>query len=292
MHVHQFWHFKQNAESVLPCYVVLSLQSTARFHTVWLWTFQKFPVAVPNVVFKNAAELVPRATADRWMAGGAQVEHLSDIVRLKALEKYGGWWLDADTICLKPLHLYKRRFCFQTIPNKRSSIFAVRRNFDFPRLVEQGMDHGRDRFNIGVIKVPAQCEFISEFYQSAVQMMEHMVSQKIDASRESKTTIKTSGWNTFMLMGRDLIIKHGLERYVQPPSVFHPWHADVTVKDLRARLKCPDAGPRMHFGVREDDLATLLTAGSGTFVLALTGTTKRDYTLSDITRLGNIIGIL
>lgn len=291
MYVHQFWHFKNSENTVLPPYVILSLQSVARFHTVWLWTFQKFMVAVPNVVIKDASSLVARATAYKWMDNGAQVEHLSDIVRLKALEQHGGWWLDMDTICLKPLNLYKRRFCFQTIPNKRSSIFAVRRNFDFPKLVDQNMDHGRDRFNIGVMKVPADCEYIRDFYQSAVRMMEHMVAQKMDASRESKTTIKTSGWNTFMIMGRDLIVKHGLERYVQPPSAFHPWHADVTVKDLRARMKHTDAGPRMHFGVVEDDLATLTALASNTFVLALTGTTKREYTTDDMMRLGEIIGL-
>ena len=47
------------------------------------------------------------------------VAHLSDLIRARVLQKYSGWWLDADTIVLKPLPSAEPYY-YPTVAQKRS----------------------------------------------------------------------------------------------------------------------------------------------------------------------------
>ena len=50
---------------------------------------------------------------------GRHIAHLSDLLRVRVLRQYGGWWLDMDSIVLRPLPT-QLPYYFATIPQKRS----------------------------------------------------------------------------------------------------------------------------------------------------------------------------
>ena len=113
-----------------------SMRSAAAHHVVWLWCYQTFGNLPTGVMSKDANELLAfdefssaLVAPDRSTifsnrrrnrrTEGRHVAHLSDLLRIIILRKFAGWWLDLDTIVLKPLPTASQYY-FSTIPEKRT----------------------------------------------------------------------------------------------------------------------------------------------------------------------------
>jgi len=114
--LHMFWappSGKLSAKCEIPSYGKLGMSSALKCgYDVHLWTFSNL-VGVPSgVLLRKASDLVPLEDASKWVQkGGLRVQHLSDIVRLRAVRQHaleanaGSWMADMDVIWLRPLEI-------------------------------------------------------------------------------------------------------------------------------------------------------------------------------------------
>jgi len=282
--IHQFWHAKDSLE--IPEFLRLSLWSFATFpqHRVILWSYQKLEEMPENVELRDASELVSRNRTMDWIDQGIVLEHVSDVIRLHALWRYGGWWVDCDTIALKPFSGYNKPYAFQTMPVRRTGSRKPS-YFDFPTLTEQeGQEwDGKDRFNGGVMKAPAKSAFLKDFIEDAEanvhRMLEGLKKGKSFGrdSCEGRPLKDKNNWGMMSWAGKQVVKKHNLQPYVCPPKVFHPWRTEISQTMLRKRLSRPTGGPYPWYGSIEPDIATLMQEDSPAYCLCITGATKYTY---------------
>jgi hypothetical protein len=83
-------------------------------HEFHLWTYNQLDNQLPeNVIIKDANEIIPEAEIFRRnyndpvhkIGKGSVGSPFSDLFRYKLLYEYGGWWVDMDVTCLKPLNI-------------------------------------------------------------------------------------------------------------------------------------------------------------------------------------------
>jgi hypothetical protein len=133
---HFFWYALDAPPGELEMRLLnlYSLRSAAIHHTVWLWCYQSFSNLPVSVVVKDANELLSfdmfRDTLNRGstefdrkrkvVEKGRHVAHLSDLLRVRVLRRFGGWWLDMDTIVLKRLPT-ALPYYFSTIAEKQKN---------------------------------------------------------------------------------------------------------------------------------------------------------------------------
>lgn len=94
-----FWHGKG-----LPSYQQLALKSFIDHgHGFILYSFDDLEVPA-GVELRDAAAVLPRDRLflDRPALGRSGVAAFSDLFRFHLLDQVGGWWVDADVICLSP----------------------------------------------------------------------------------------------------------------------------------------------------------------------------------------------
>jgi mannosyltransferase OCH1-like enzyme len=79
-------------------------------HTFQLWVYDTIKTPLPNeVILKDANEIIPEKDIFRYKNyseyghGKGSVAGFADIFRCKLLYEKGGWWVDMDMTCLKPL---------------------------------------------------------------------------------------------------------------------------------------------------------------------------------------------
>jgi len=80
-------------------------------HIFHLWTYGKFDYNFPpGVVIEDANDIIPYEKVFRYKHtnkyghGKGSVSGFSDIFRYKLLYEKGGWWVDMDVTCVKPLN--------------------------------------------------------------------------------------------------------------------------------------------------------------------------------------------
>ncbi|MFK7946491.1 MAG: glycosyltransferase [Saprospiraceae bacterium] len=81
-------------------------------HEFHLYLYEELETKIPEeVVVKNANEILPASRIFRYKyndpiskQGKGSVAGFSDIFRYKLLYEKGGWWVDMDVTCLKPLN--------------------------------------------------------------------------------------------------------------------------------------------------------------------------------------------
>jgi hypothetical protein len=128
------------------------------------------------------------------------VQHLSDWLRWLAMHKYGGWWADMDTICLRRLPDKPTRM-FQTLLLKRSGGLMYKRKF------YSNTDLGRP--NNAVFKVPA-----------GDPCMKHMIEYTSAWICGGKRPLgHGSEWDTFIFEFGRMQVVLGYEKYVMAPLV-------------------------------------------------------------------------
>jgi hypothetical protein len=104
---HAFWACSSlGTEATLPGYGQVGALSCVRLAGMALtvWTYGTVHGIPDGVTVRQASELLPLVEAKALMERGLRIQHLSDIVRFRAIAKSGkgGWFVDVDTIWLRP----------------------------------------------------------------------------------------------------------------------------------------------------------------------------------------------
>ena len=81
---------------------ILSIISFLKIgHPYHLWLYD-IPKNVPEgTIIKDANEIIPKKDIFKHWSGSLAT--FADIFRYKLLHKLGGWWVDLDLVCLRPL---------------------------------------------------------------------------------------------------------------------------------------------------------------------------------------------
>lgn len=83
-------------------------------HEFHLWTYNRLDNELPeNVIIRDANKIIPESDIFRrnyddptFKIGKNSIgSPFSDLFRYKLLYEYGGWWVDMDVTCLKPLNI-------------------------------------------------------------------------------------------------------------------------------------------------------------------------------------------
>jgi hypothetical protein len=79
-------------------------------HAFVLWTYEKLENELPDgIIIRDANQIIPREEVfqyrnkNQFGHGKGSYAGFSDIFRYKLLYEHGGWWVDMDVTCLKPL---------------------------------------------------------------------------------------------------------------------------------------------------------------------------------------------
>ncbi|WP_443938112.1 glycosyltransferase [Pedobacter sp. MW01-1-1] len=74
-------------------------------HEFHLYTYEEIKNSPKGTILKDANEIMPESSIFRYKKGWAKgsVSGFADVFRLLLIQKKGGWWVDMDIICLKPL---------------------------------------------------------------------------------------------------------------------------------------------------------------------------------------------
>lgn len=85
----------------------------ANGHEFHLYTYAPVTGVPSEVVIKDANEIVSESRIEMFRS----VQNFSDFFRYALLLKKGGWYVDMDTICLKPFDFPSEYVFYQTIDN-------------------------------------------------------------------------------------------------------------------------------------------------------------------------------
>ena len=113
-------------------------------HTYHLYVYDKVAGIPPGVLVKDAAAILPRSRIFQY-SGFASYAGFANFFRYKLLLENGGWWADADMICLRPLD-FPQPYAFAT---------------------EQA--RGREVANTGLIKAPANSNALAYCWNRCAQ---------------------------------------------------------------------------------------------------------------------------
>ena len=89
-------------------------------HEFHLWTYQELETELPvEVIIRDANQIIPENQVFKYKKtnqfghGKGSYAGFSDLFRYKLLHENGGWWVDMDVCCLKPLD-FKDPYVFRT----------------------------------------------------------------------------------------------------------------------------------------------------------------------------------
>jgi len=89
-------------------------------HEFQLWTYQEMQTELPaEVIIRDANTIIPEdqvftyKKTNQFGHGKGSYAGFSDLFRYKLLHENGGWWVDMDVCCLKPLD-FKDPYVFRT----------------------------------------------------------------------------------------------------------------------------------------------------------------------------------
>jgi len=108
----------------------------AHGHPYHLYVYDDVRGIPPGTVLRDASEVLPSSAIFTYKRRNSYAG-FSNFFRYKLLLQDGGWWCDADLVCLKP--------------------------FDFPDeyVFSTEIDQGLEVINSGAIKVPPHCEIMA-----------------------------------------------------------------------------------------------------------------------------------
>lgn len=231
MIVHQFWYsFDQkdcDSATHLRALNIESIRSILKHHPMFLWSYQTFanvPHDHDGFELRDCNELLPYSEFQYLLREKKHhIAHISCYIRVLALQKFGGWWLDSDTIVLRPLPV-EDPYYFATLPSKRVGggwFHYEKRPSHWANAAHfEGLD-GKDEF------------------QNTPFFVKEKDDPWIAASLAFiKTWLPRKGpmkWRININKMQDLIIQMGLQNYVHPPIAFCPipfWMRDQPVKTL------------------------------------------------------------
>ena len=88
-------------------------------HTVHLYTYDKIGNIPDGVIIKDGNEILDKSEIYTYKNGS--VSAFSNLFRFTVLYKKGGYWIDTDLLCVKPIN-YKEEFVFSSEPNKNYDV--------------------------------------------------------------------------------------------------------------------------------------------------------------------------
>ncbi len=220
--VHQFWYSLDNSTTLRKLNLYSANSILKQGHHVWFHCYQPFTNLPKHKNFKilDCNKLLPHDQLAVYLQSNTCIAHISDLIRTLILYKYGGWWLDCDTIILRCLPRTEKYY-FATMPKKRSgggfyhyeqspAFWKDSKNFKF-------LD-GKDDFQNSPI-------FIRDKNDLFIEKLRDFTVAKIT---------KRMKWRDSINYMRSLIIEMKLQDHVYPPIWFCPighWLRDLPIKN-------------------------------------------------------------
>jgi mannosyltransferase OCH1-like enzyme len=186
----------------------LSVSSFLRHgHEYHLYVYSDVKNIPAGAVVKDGNEILPASRIFQYKQK-ASYSGFSNFFRYKLLLERGGWWVDTDTICLKPFD-FAAEYVF-------SSEFAM----------------GQEFINSGICKTPAGSDAMAYAWGVC----------------EQKNPEQLVWGETGPRLMAAAVAKFSLEEYKQPPEVFCPlgygdWHK---VLDPEAQLEFGESTYAIH----------------------------------------------
>ncbi len=187
----------------------LSIRSfLANGHEVHLYLYEQIEGVPSGTHVRNAERVLPRS-AQFLYRDHPSYAGFSNFFRYRLLLEKGGWWVDLDTICLRPFD-FASEYVFSS----------------------EDVLGGGAKANVGATKAPAGCELMADLWRQC------------EAFEVSKLSWGQCGPS---LMAQ-AIRRHGLDQYVQPPRAFCPlpWWEWRNVLDPDAACDPPDDAYAIH----------------------------------------------
>jgi hypothetical protein len=166
-------------------------------HSFHLYVYERPDDIPPGTVVLDASEIIPASRIFTYKEHNTYAG-FANFFRYKLLLEKGGWFVDADTICLRP-------FDFDSV-----YVFS-----------SEGLN-GRQTVNLGALKVPRASPVVEHCWAEC---------EKLDTAE-----LKWSQCGP-QLMAR-AVESCGLQRYVKPPEVFCPIHFSEWKRLLDPKEDC------------------------------------------------------
>ena len=129
------------------------LQNGHEFH---LYCYDKIGNVPDGAVLRDAAEILPASEIFSYQHGSAKgsLAAFANLFCLKFLLERGGWWVDADVVCLRPFD-FKEDFVFASEPTHYGTL-ATNAVLKFPN----GHEIARLCYEIAKGKDRAQLQYM------------------------------------------------------------------------------------------------------------------------------------
>ena len=236
---HFFWHTlgaPTDAPQQMRALNRLSLRSAAVDHRVVLWSYQTYDNLPEHVTVRDANEVLPFAVFQRALREGGtrflkdttpgrHIAHLSDLIRVRVLRRHAGWWLDLDTIVLKPLPT-SQPYCFATIPQKRAGGGGSCHVDGQAMALFEKQAHENGRLWRGHNPSAPDWDGQDAFQNTPIFIERKEDPLVIEWERRVEDLVlspRTIKWLSVVHAMADAIVDHKLQRYVQPPIAFCPY---------------------------------------------------------------------
>ncbi|WP_104692915.1 glycosyltransferase [Helicobacter pametensis] len=181
--VQSFWYSKDEGCNYLSSIELLCIASyLAHGHEFHLYTYTPNDASMhflqeqlkecknyENFVLKNACEILPKSEIFFDDRGSVGIAAFSDYFRFQLLYQKGGWWVDMDTICLRPLDF------------ENPYVFATERK-------GEGIEDGAATC---MIKAPKESEFLAILLKKAQTILQ----------KEFGTVFKLKQFSTNTMIG-------------------------------------------------------------------------------------------
>lgn len=187
----------------------LSIRSFLRHgHEFHLFTYGPVDNVPEGVVLKDANAVIPLSLRD--YKAFPKLALFADFFRYKLLLDRGGWWVDTDTICIRPFD-FTTEYVFSSEAQQLTS---------------------QPHINNGNIKAPAGSAIMRHCWETCL------------ASDPARLQWAQSG----PALIAPAVVKFGLERYVQSPEALCPvpWWDVAKFYDPTVKLALPDAARAIH----------------------------------------------
>lgn len=87
-------------------------------HEFHLYTYESLTGLPVGVKVKDANEIIPREQMEKF----SNPQQFSDHFRYSLLFKLGGWWMDMDTVCLRPF-TFSQEYVFALAPTSGTYLY-------------------------------------------------------------------------------------------------------------------------------------------------------------------------
>ncbi len=163
-------------------------------HTFILYTYENVEGIPKGTIIKDGNDIIKK---DDLFSFKSSFLPFSDLFRYKMLYINGGYWVDLDMICLKPLQ-FRDKYIFSS-----------------ERTIQKGPYRNRTKkeiSNIGILKAPKYSPFYKELFEECLSVVQN---------KKIKENIQ------LMKIMRKYLDKYELNKYVKPAFHFCPldwWH--------------------------------------------------------------------